>query len=114
MFLRFAFFLFFSGFAAIIPSEAQDLQRVPPDTRAAPLTPVARPQVFKQEDVSVDVPNKQIIRQTREFPFTAYHDRASAVATGCQVFKEKDQELWWANCGRPINDVAVVFNVSED
>ena len=114
MVLRFIFILFFIGCAAAPRSMAQDIEKAPMERQGAPLDVAGNPQVFKQEDFSVDLHRKQIVRQTREFNFTAYHDHASAVATGCQVFKEKDQELWWANCGRPIDDVAVVYNVNED
>lgn len=105
-------------FLSLIPaglSWSQDIERISPPSGQAGVHPAPTgSQIFRQEELSIDVPNQKIVHKTTEFPFKSFRDEASAVATGCQVFKEKDENLWWANCGRPITDVAVVVNVSED
>jgi hypothetical protein len=91
----------------------QDMQKALPGVQAAPWEGAGARQTFKREDLHLDVRHKSITHDTRDFDFTAYHDYASAAATGCQVFKEKDQKLWWANCGQPINDFVVLSSVTQ-
>jgi len=104
--------LFFFGCFRQGPALAQELEKTLPKVQTVAWGEPGSHQNFKQEDLQIDVRHKRILRDTREFDFTAYHDRASAEATGCQVFKEQGQDLWWANCGKPIHDFVVLSSAS--
>ena len=89
-----------------VAAEAQEMRQLAPAANRMGT-------VYKQDVLYFDRHRAQVGHYSRNFDMTAYRKYADATATGCQVFKEQAQELWWANCGPPIKGTVVVYNMTD-
>ena len=76
--------------------------------------PAHAQEIFKQDILYFNHHLNEVVHDTQNFNFTPYTDYNSALASHCQIFKEQGQELWWANCGKPINGFTVISNVDSN
>jgi hypothetical protein len=113
LFLRVFFMSYVVLLALIIPAGSQEINSLSVGPAHVRGNAPHHRETFKHEISYIDLQAKQIIRYTQKVDLKSYTNPSSAAATGCQVFKEQGQNLWWANCGAPINDVAVLSNLQE-